>query len=338
MTDIKASYNEDRLCLGERLPLDTPLSVILDISERCNFKCSYCFRSKEKDESWGYAAKNGLMSMETFCQSLQQLASFPQKIQSVSLSGHGEPLCNPDIVGMVRCLRTSGVTSRIEMHTNASLLTAEMAKEIARAGFSRIIVSLQGMDASTYQRVCGVRLDWDAFYENLRILHREKDDALRLHIKISEAAFHQGREGLEKEAFYALFDKIADTVSVEEVTPLWKNMRIETEKFVNKYGQETGEIICCPILFYKMWVAPDGEIYPCTGLPAPVSLGNIRDITLYDAWNSPQRRAFLMSHLRAKRGGHPACEDCFVPVNTVTMEKDRIDPYRSEILRRLEDV
>lgn len=297
MTDIKASYNEDRLCLGERLPLDTPLSVILDISERCNFKCSYCFRSKEKDESWGYAAKNGLMSMETFCQSLQQLASFPQKIQSVSLSGHGEPLCNPDIVGMVRCLRTSGVTSRIEMHTNASLLTAEMAKEIARAGFSRIIVSLQGMDASTYQRVCGVRLDWDDFY--------------------------------------TLFDKIADTVSVEEVTPLWKNMRIETEKFVNKYGQETGEIICCPILFYKMWVAPDGEIYPCTGLPAPVSLGNIRDITLYDAWNSPQRRAFLMSHLRAKRGGHPACEDCFVPVNTVTMEKDRIDPYRSEILRRL---
>ena len=107
------------------------------------------------------------------------------------------------------------------MHTNASLLTAEMAKEIARAGFSRIIVSLQGMDASTYQRVCGVRLDWDAFYENLRILHREKDDALRLHIKISEAAFHQGREDLEKEAFYALFDKIADTVSVEEVTPLW---------------------------------------------------------------------------------------------------------------------
>ncbi len=84
---------------------------------------------------------------------------------------------------MVRCLRTSGVTSRIEMHTNASLLTAEMAKEIARAGFSRIIVSLQGMDASTYQRVCGVRLDWDDFY--------------------------------------TLFDKIADTVSVEEVTPLW---------------------------------------------------------------------------------------------------------------------
>ena len=35
-----------------------------------------------------------------------------------------------------------------------------------------------------------------------------------------------------------LFDKIADTVSVEEVTPLWKNMRIETEKFVNKYGQD----------------------------------------------------------------------------------------------------
>ena len=66
----------------------------------------------------------------------------------------------PHLVGMVRCLRTSGVTSRIEMHTNASLLTAEMAKEIARAGFSRIIVSLQSLSILVvykYPLVCDIR-------------------------------------------------------------------------------------------------------------------------------------------------------------------------------------
>lgn len=338
MANIKASYNEDRLCLGEKLPLDTPLSMVIDISERCNFQCSYCFRSKVKDESWDYAAKNGLMPMEIFRQSVRQMSEFPQKIKSVSLSGHGEPLCNPDIVEMVRCLRMSGVTERIEMHTNASLLSEERAKNIAKAGFSRIVVSLQGLDTGSYKRVCGARLDWDAFYGNLEVLFRNKNSDLRIHIKISEAAFSQGNEVTEREHFYTMFGEIADTISVEEVTPLWKNMRTETDNLVNKYGHETGEIACCPILFYKMWVAPDGEIYPCTGLPAPMSLGNISQISLYDAWNGPKRRTFLMEHLRSARESNAACLDCFVPVNTVTMEKDRIDPYRREILKRLEGI
>lgn len=338
MLDIKASYNKDRLCLGEKLPLDTPLSIIVDVSERCNFKCNYCFRSKDKDESWDYAAKNGLMPMEIFRRSVRQMSEFPQKIKSVSLSGHGEPLCNPNIIEMVHYLRTSGVTERIEMHTNASLLSEEKAKDIARAGFSRIVVSLQGLDADSYRRVCGAKLDWYAFYGNLRTLFRNKNSDLHLHIKISEAAFDQENEAAEKERFYALFGEIADTVSVEEVTPLWKNMRVGTDKLVNKYGQETGEIVCCPILFYKMWIAPDGEIYPCTGLPAPMSLGNISQVSLYEAWNGQKRREFLMEHLRSARESNTACIDCFVPVNTVTMEKDRIDPYRSEILKRLEGI
>ena len=66
MARIKESFNTNRMCLGESLPLKTPLSVIIDISERCNFKCNYCFRSGQKDDSWGFAIKNELMSMDVF--------------------------------------------------------------------------------------------------------------------------------------------------------------------------------------------------------------------------------------------------------------------------------
>ena len=64
--DIKASYNQERICLGEALPLNTPLSIILDVSERCNFLCNYCFRSGQKDGSWDFAQKNNLMTMDIF--------------------------------------------------------------------------------------------------------------------------------------------------------------------------------------------------------------------------------------------------------------------------------
>lgn len=336
MANIRASYNTDRQCLGEILPLDTPLSVILDVSERCNFRCCYCFRSKPRDEDWDYAAKNNFMPMRVFQQAVAQLSEFPQKVKLISLSGHGEPLCNHEIAAMARYLKGSGAAERIEMHTNASLLTADSAKEIARAGFTRVVVSLQGLNADAYARVCGARLDWDAFYEKLRILYENKNDDLMIHIKISEAALDPEDHAEEETAFYSLFGPIADSVSVEKVVPLWRNLDLSLNGAVNKYGQEVGTVECCPIMFYKMWVAPDGEVYPCSGLPAPVSLGNIGQISLRDAWNSQKRKDLLASHLRSPRGGRDICMGCAVPVNTVTMEKDRVDPYREDVLRRLE--
>lgn len=336
MDMISPSYNKDRMRLGEHFPLDTPLSVIIDTSERCNFRCSYCFRSTPKDVNWGFAAKNNLMTMETFRRIVGQLAFFPRKIKSVSLSSHGEPLCNPDLASMARYLKETEAAERIEMHTNASLLTVERAEEIAQSGFSRIIVSLQGMDSAAYERVCGVRLDWEAFYNRLCILYARRTEGLEIHMKISEAALDKENFEAEKNRFYRLFEPISHSVSVEKVTPLWKGLQSGEKENVNKYGQDVGKVECCPILFYKIWVAPDGEIYPCTGLPAPMTLGNIDNVSLLEAWNGPQRRSFLERHLRETRSNYPACADCFVPINTVTMEEDRIDQYREKILERLE--
>lgn len=337
MAKIKASYNNDRLCLGKQLPLNTPLSVIIDASERCNFKCSYCFRSGEKDETWGYAAQNQLMTTEVFETVVEQLSEFPQKIKVVSLSGHGEPMCNPKIAWMARCLKDSGTTERVEMHTNASFITEKNAGEIAKAGFSRIVVSLQGLDADVYERICGIKIDWERFYNGLRLLYQYKADDLQIHIKISEAAMDKNHYTADEKKFYALFENIADTVFIEKVTPLWRNIKLEAEDTKNKFGQDYGPIDCCSILFYKIWVAPDGEIYPCTGLPPPMSLGNIRNISLYDAWNSRKRLEFLREHLRVAYRDNPSCAGCFVPINTITSEMDIIDPYKETILRGLED-
>ena len=157
ITNIEASYRRDRLCLGKELPLDMPLSLIIDISEKCNFRCSYCFRAKERDESWDYAAKNNLMPADSFREIIRQLSAFPGKIKSISLSGHGEPLCNPDIIDMVHALCAANVTERIEMHTNASLLTAKTAEEIAKAGLEREIN--QYFAALTNMRSVGVMGD-----------------------------------------------------------------------------------------------------------------------------------------------------------------------------------
>lgn len=338
MASIKPSYNTKRTVLGKQLPLDTPFAVVLDLSESCNFKCCYCFRAGKKDESWSFAAKGDLMSQAVFEHAARQLKEFPQKLKLISLSGHGEPLCNPHIVDMVRFLKKLDVAEQIDMHTNASLLTEESAVRIAQAGFTRIVVSLQGMDAAAYKRTCGAKIDFQQFYNNLKLMYEKKDKSLRIHIKIADAAF--GKDAIQESErnFYALFGGIADNVSVEKAVPLWQNLNFDTDTTANKFGYAFGEVNYCSLLFYKMLVAPGGEIYPCTNLPPPMSLGNIRDITLQEAWNSRKRLTFLQEHLRLTRYKNAHCKGCFVPVNTVTAPGDIIDPYRDAVLDRLEDL
>ena len=335
MAIVEPSYSSNRIMLGEQLPLDMPLSIVLDTSERCNFKCIYCFRSGIKDETWGFAAKNEIMTMETFELALKQLADFPRKLKLVSLSGHGEPLSNPHIADMARRLRTSGVTEKIDMHTNASLLTSENVTEIANAGFTRVVVSLQGLDSADYKRVCGVDIDWERFYHHLKRLYENKNEHMLIHIKISNTVFSQG-DYVEKEgSFYSLFKPIADSVFIEKAVPLWKNIQVDSSDNENKFGFDVGEVNHCPIVFYKLFIAPDGEIYPCTQLPPPMSLGNIHETTLIDAWNSPERIDFMKEHLCLTRHNHAPCVRCFIPVNTVVSQEDNIDPYKKAIWDRM---
>ena len=336
MALVKPSYNADRIILGERLPIDTPLSVILDVSERCNFKCNYCFRSGQKDESWGFAASNELMPQEIFERAVRQLKEFSQKLKSVSLSGHGEPLCNPCLADMARQLKESGVTENIDIHTNASLLTKANVKDIAGAGFTRIVVSLQGLNAAAYKRVCGAKMDWECFYNNLKLLYESKYKDLKIHIKIADAALEEKNYAEDEERFHFLFDGIADYIFVEKTVPLWRNIDIDADMATTKFGGSFGDVDYCPLVFYKMMVAPDGEIYPCTGLPPPTSFGNIRGVTLLEVWNSRERNNFLKEHLRLTRHNHAPCKGCFVPVNSIMSHEDIIDPYKDAILKRLE--
>ena len=90
---IKPSYDSNRCQLGKCTPLDTPFRLTLDTSEVCNFKCINCFRCEAPSPSWGYAAQNNLMELETFEIAVQQILQFPSKPKVVALSGSGEPLC-----------------------------------------------------------------------------------------------------------------------------------------------------------------------------------------------------------------------------------------------------
>ncbi len=329
---IQPSFDTNRQTLGKIYPLAVPFNVILDASEACNFRCSYCFRSGNDKNDWGYARDGQLMDRETFLRAFNQVMEFPEPIRQISLSNHGEPLVNHDVPWMARYMREQGYAGRISIHTNASLLDEAYAEELAGAGFSRIVISLQGLTGEKYREVCGVDIDFNRLLQAISTLHQLRDATVtEIDVKIANTSLPSGEEA----EFFCLFESIADRVFVEKIVPIWKNVTtVVQDENVNKFGEKFPPQKCCPLIFHTIVVTPIGDVYPCTQLLCPYRLGNIIENTLKYYWTGAERQELLRRILRLSA---PAmCEGCYIRQNSIYSEQDMIDDYREEILTRLD--
>ena len=114
-----------------------------------------------------------MMSIDTLKVISEQLKAFPHKIKCVNFAWWGEPLTNPNLAHMVEILNCSGVTDCVSITTNAALLSKSLSDDLIKAGLGRLRISLQGLDSETYERVGGVRIDFDELVENIRYFHEK---------------------------------------------------------------------------------------------------------------------------------------------------------------------
>ena len=89
------------------------------------------------------------------------------------------------------------------------------------------------------------------------------------------------------------------------------------------------------MVFYTINVLPDGTIYPCSHIRPPFKLGNVKETTIYEAWNGAQKKTFMKDMLESGRFKMEACKNCYIPQNTVMTPEDSIDAYAEEILERI---
>jgi len=330
ITKIVPSFDNKRSVLGEVLPLKTPFNVIIDTSERCNFQCKYCFRSDADKDKWGYAKNNQLMEWDIFIKIVEQVKEFEDEIRQISLSGHGEPLCNRKIPDMVRYIKLQGIHSRVSIHTNASLLDREFIDDLIDSDIDRIVVSLQGITSEKYWEVCHARVNIEEFYGNLQYLYQNKKHT-QVHIKIMNVALEAG----EEKKFYQLFIPIGDRIFIEQEVPIWKGVNSDKGKYEieNKYGDSFPIQKCCPLIFHTIMITPNGDVYPCTQLLREDRLGNIKDNSLRELWECEYRMQLLRK--QCELDNPEICKDCYIRQNSIYSVEDMIDNYRERILERL---
>ncbi|MCU0244758.1 MAG: radical SAM protein, partial [Acidobacteria bacterium] len=112
-------------------------------TSRCNLACRTCIRN-----TWNEPM--GDMDMGDFRRLVAGLGRFPH-LESVMFGGFGEPTAHPDILDMVRAVRSLGL--RAEMTTNATLLDDALVEGLLRERLDALWISLDGTTEESFAAV-----------------------------------------------------------------------------------------------------------------------------------------------------------------------------------------
>ena len=123
----------------------------ISVTDRCNFRCSYCMPKEVFDKDYPYLPHSDLLTFEEITRIAGQFVA--HGVRKIRLTG-GEPLLRKNIEILIRqlaALRTvDGEPLDITLTTNGSLL-ARKAAALKAAGLQRVTVSLDGLDDGVFR-------------------------------------------------------------------------------------------------------------------------------------------------------------------------------------------
>ena len=125
----------------------------ISVTDRCNFRCSYCMPKEVFDKDYPYLPHAELLSFEEITRVARQFVA--HGVRKIRLTG-GEPLLRKNLevlIGQLAALRTAdGDPLDLTLTTNGSLLRKK-ARLLKSAGLQRVTVSLDGLDDAVFRRM-----------------------------------------------------------------------------------------------------------------------------------------------------------------------------------------
>ncbi|MBW4561141.1 MAG: GTP 3',8-cyclase MoaA [Mojavia pulchra JT2-VF2] len=152
----------------------------ISLIDRCNFRCQYCM---PEGAELNYILKQQLLTDEELLTLIQEVF-IPVGFSRFRLTG-GEPLLRPHVVELVGAIASLPQTQDLSMTTNGFLL-APIAQKLYDAGLRRINISLDSLEADTFDLIIGNRGRgrWQQVWDGIQAAHRVGFDPLKLNVVV----------------------------------------------------------------------------------------------------------------------------------------------------------
>ncbi len=288
---------------------DLPVEVIIEVTDRCNQDCYYCFNKFE----YNLKNRNRRKTMTT-----DEVMAVIRKVKNAGIThirfSGGEPLLREDIFKLIEYAKSLDL--EVWLNTNATLIDKKKADFISKH-ISNILIPLNGFDDESDTAVTKLK---NSFKLKMRAVEMLKVRVLRAGIVLTEVNV----KNLER--FYELADKFT---LIEFYRPVafgkFDYLRRAIDKIyrLNKKYKKNYKIAnAMPFCFYKprttarialgaifddghsrIVVSSNGDVKPSYYFTKII--GNILEKSIYELWNDN-----FMLDLRNLKYLPQICKDC----------------------------
>ncbi len=318
-----------------RRPL--PEEVYLEVTNRCNLKCTTC------PQSWGMSEESADLTPERAAALLSQLPA----VRRVVLHGIGEPTLNPRLAEIIAVVKARGAYALF--NTNALLLRGRLLAGLVKSGLDEVRISVDAATPETYRLVRGADM-FSRVIANAAALNRTKRelDSPSPRVSLWMTGLKSNIRELPELVRIAHSSGI-DEVYVQRLVFSGRNLAQQDEALYGQMGPaelaglhaaeslatELGVVLrgssealppekalplasrpwsACRRPTSLMYVTANGNVLPCCIAPftdAPYEslvMGNTNRLSLEEIWNGEQYREWRSS----MQGDEPphACRGC----------------------------
>ena len=158
----------------------------ISVTDRCNFRCTYCMPKEVFDQSYPYLSHQELLSFEEIARLSSIFASLG--IEKIRLTG-GEPLLRKNLevlIGLLAKIRTpSGGALDLTLTTNGSILRKK-ARALKDAGLNRITVSLDGLNDEIFKKMNDVDFPVNDVLEGIAVAQEVGFSSIKVNMVVKQ--------------------------------------------------------------------------------------------------------------------------------------------------------
>lgn len=295
-----------------------PYYVDIELTNRCNIHCRMCWRQIMTREQ-------GLMTEEVYRRIVDEVACYDAGLRYCRL---GEPTIHPQFVKYLEYANELKIPTYLS--TNGTY-PAKLMRRIFQARPDVIRFSFQGLNAEEYEK-WRTPARFHQVAENIALCRQERERHrwIRPYLTISTTVLDE--PPAEIAAFRKEWESVVDRVEVEKTDFSWVKPDGDLRDEIHR-STIANQYLPCVDLLTKIAVDWNGDITACCkDFDAWMVLGNIRQMTLKEAWDSEKERHYrsMVSH-DLRHAELPLCKNCLkgkykLEENPVAEEETKAPP------------
>lgn len=310
-----------------------PFTATIEITDRCNLKCSHCYRSQETLNLW---------NVENFEKALQELKTLGTL--HIVLAG-SEPMMHPDIVRIIELIGQYGFVLTVQ--SNVTMLNDSILSALKKCSVKMVFVSLYTDDAAIHEQITGVKGSYEKTIYAIKTL-TENGFTVRASVSIFDVNREQvyavnslcNKLGIHAGYNFKIIPAIApekDTVSLnafdeERMYEYITSPELRLFEGAIKRSREKEQIIperYCSTGIRSITITYDLKVVICNAFRK--ECGSLLDSSISEIWNESAeltRWREKISKVNSKCASCDAfqyCEPCPAHYYTQTGNDDEID-------------